>query len=153
MFSKAIVRPPSVNFAEGLTTISGAAPDHALALQQHTAYCEALERCGLTLTRLESDEHYPDSTFVEDTAVIVDALPHGRATAPSAIYPLRFSRVPARPVDQERWIALRKRCLSFSLSYFLFANRAPSMAETFAKQRIIFSLASLSARMKLALNS
>jgi dimethylargininase len=41
-----------------------------LALAQHEAYCSALEQCGLTLTRLEPDPTQPDSTFVEDTAVI-----------------------------------------------------------------------------------
>ena len=75
MFSKAIVRPPAANYAEGLTSVDLGAPDYARALQQHTAYCEALEECGLTLTRLEADERYPDSTFVEDAAVIVGALP------------------------------------------------------------------------------
>jgi len=79
MFSKAIVRPPCARFAAGLTTINLGAPNHVRALKQHAAYCEALEKCGLTLTRLEPDERYPDSTFVEDTAVIARAGPHGRA--------------------------------------------------------------------------
>jgi dimethylargininase len=35
-------------------------------------YCEALEQCGLTLTRLEPDERQPDSTFVEDAAVLTN---------------------------------------------------------------------------------
>ena len=48
------------------------APNYRRALQQHAAYCEALEDCGLTLTRLEADEQYPDSTFVEDTAVVTN---------------------------------------------------------------------------------
>ena len=72
MLTKAIVRPPCVRFAEGLTTIDMGAPDHARALEQHAAYCDALEKCGLTLTRLAADERYPDSTFVEDTAVLTD---------------------------------------------------------------------------------
>jgi len=81
MFSKAIVRPPCTRFAEGLTTINLGAPNYARALQQHAAYCKALEECGLTLTRLEADERYPDSTFVEDTAVVMRALPHAQAPA------------------------------------------------------------------------
>lgn len=81
MFSRAIVRPPCARFAEGLTTIDLGAPNYARALQQHEAYCAALEECGLTLTRLEADERYPDSTFVEDTAVIMRALPHEQASA------------------------------------------------------------------------
>ncbi|HKS10521.1 MAG TPA: arginine deiminase family protein [Pyrinomonadaceae bacterium] len=70
MFTKAIVRAPSANFASGLTTVDLGAPVYDLALQQHEAYCRTLEACGLSLTFLEPDERYPDSTFVEDTAVL-----------------------------------------------------------------------------------
>jgi dimethylargininase len=70
MFTKAIVRPPSPNFAEGLTESGLGAPDYQLALRQHAAYCAALEECGLKLLRLPADARFPDSTFVEDTAVI-----------------------------------------------------------------------------------
>lgn len=70
MFTKAIVRPPAANYAEGLTTVKLGAPIYEQALLQHEAYCRALERCGLTLTQLEPDKRFPDSTFVEDTAVL-----------------------------------------------------------------------------------
>jgi len=70
MFTKAIVRAPSANFASGLTSVDLGVPVFELALEQHEAYCRALEACGLSLTRLEPDERYPDSTFVEDTAVL-----------------------------------------------------------------------------------
>lgn len=69
-FSKAIVRAPGASFADGLTTAGLGAPDLALALAQHAAYVEALRRCGLEVTSLPSDTEYPDSTFVEDTAVV-----------------------------------------------------------------------------------
>lgn len=72
MILRAIVRSPSVNFAEGLTTVELGKPLFARAVEQHEAYCAALRQCGLTLTRLEPDEQYPDSTFVEDTAVLTD---------------------------------------------------------------------------------
>ncbi len=39
-------------------------------LQQHARYWEALGECGLTITTLDADVDYPDSTFVEDTAVL-----------------------------------------------------------------------------------
>ena len=68
---QAIVRAPPPNFSEGLTTANLGAPDYEQALIQHQAYCEALERCGLALTYLEPDIRYPDSTFIEDTAVVV----------------------------------------------------------------------------------
>ena len=45
--------------------------DLDLALAQHRAYGRALESCGLRLVALEPDLAHPDSTFVEDAAVIV----------------------------------------------------------------------------------
>lgn len=72
MFTKAIVRPPAPSFAAGLTTATLGAPDYELALSQHEAYCAALEQCGLTLIRLEADPDFPDSTFVEDTAIVTE---------------------------------------------------------------------------------
>jgi dimethylargininase len=67
---RAIVRAPSPNFAEGLARVDMGAPDYERALEQHEAYCVALEQCGLRVIRIESDARYPDSTFVEDTAVL-----------------------------------------------------------------------------------
>src|SRR5258705_337927 len=69
---RAIVRPPGATFAEGLTTVDLGAPDLARALEQHAAYCEALERGGVTLTRLPAHSPPPDSTFVEDTAILTE---------------------------------------------------------------------------------
>jgi dimethylargininase len=70
MFTRAVVRIPAANFAEGLTTVDLGVPAVDLALAQHAAYCRALEACGLALTYLPADERYPDSTFVEDTAIL-----------------------------------------------------------------------------------
>ena len=53
VFSKAIVRPPSRTFAEGLTTAGLGAPDYHRALEQHAAYGAALEECGLELIKLK----------------------------------------------------------------------------------------------------
>ena len=78
MLTKAVVRPPAPNFFEGLTTAGQSAPDYERALKQHGLYCAALERCGLKLMRLKADPNYPDSTFVEDTAVLLP--PAGRRT-------------------------------------------------------------------------
>jgi dimethylargininase len=64
------VRRPGPNFADGLTTFVGERPDYERALAQHEAYCAALERCGLDVVRLEADIAHPDSTFVEDVAVV-----------------------------------------------------------------------------------
>jgi dimethylargininase len=70
MFTHAIVRVPASNFAEGLTTAGLGAPNFELALRQHADYCHALQQCGLTVTRLPADLRYPDSTFVEDVAIL-----------------------------------------------------------------------------------
>jgi dimethylargininase len=70
MFTKAIVRLPASNFADGLTTVSLGTPDFATTVEQHARYCEALVQCGLSLTHLEADARHPDSTFVEDVAVL-----------------------------------------------------------------------------------
>jgi dimethylargininase len=71
-FSRAVVCPPGANFAAGLTSVRLGEPVHALALKQHEAYCAALVQCGLELLRLEPDERHPDSTFVEDAAVVTE---------------------------------------------------------------------------------
>ncbi len=84
MFTRAIVRPPAPNFAEGLTAADLGTPNYQLAFKQHEDYCAALEQCGLRLIRLEADPRYPDSTFVEDVAILTEALPYGRASAPAS---------------------------------------------------------------------
>jgi dimethylargininase len=70
LFRHAIVRLPGDNFTQGLTTAELGTPNMPLALSQHEAYCQALENCGVALIRLPADLQHPDSTFVEDTAVL-----------------------------------------------------------------------------------
>jgi dimethylargininase len=69
-FTHAIVRPPASSFAAGITTSGLGPPDLGLALEQHEAYCLTLERLGLSLVRLPPDAGFPDSTFVEDAAIV-----------------------------------------------------------------------------------
>ena len=69
-FTRAIVRPPAASFAAGITASGLGPPNLALALDQHDAYCRALERLGVSLVRLAPDPEFPDSTFVEDVAVL-----------------------------------------------------------------------------------
>jgi dimethylargininase len=82
-YAQAIVRPPGASYAEGLTS-SGAlgAPVMAVAIAQHQAYCAALRACGLKVTVLDADDAHPDSTFVEDVAVIAERV--AVATRPGA---------------------------------------------------------------------
>jgi dimethylargininase len=72
MFTRAIVKRPAKNFADGLTTVDFGVPVWERVVEQYEAYCAALVQCGLALTRLEADDRFPDSTFVEDTAVITE---------------------------------------------------------------------------------
>ena len=74
MITRAIVRSPSRNFADGLTNSGLPAPDYERAVRQHNEYCLALEDLGLRLTHLPADERYPDSTFVEDTAIVTERV-------------------------------------------------------------------------------
>jgi dimethylargininase len=69
-YTKAIVRKPGRNFSEGITSAGLGKPDYIKALEQHEAYCSALNKCGIELIVLEADERYPDGCFVEDTAIV-----------------------------------------------------------------------------------
>jgi dimethylargininase len=71
-FTKAIVRPPGLSFSSGLTTAGLGPPNLARAREQHDEYCDALERCGLSLIHLEAEPLLPDSPFVEDTAILTE---------------------------------------------------------------------------------
>jgi dimethylargininase len=64
------VRIPGSNFDAGLTTVALGRPQFDLVIEQHRKYCEALAECGLALTVLEADLRHPDSTFVEDAAIL-----------------------------------------------------------------------------------
>ncbi|MFX1420116.1 MAG: dimethylarginine dimethylaminohydrolase family protein [Promethearchaeota archaeon] len=70
MFKHAIVRKPGKNFQEGITSSNLGKPDYNKVLIQHSNYIKALKNCGLNIIYLDADEKFPDSTFVEDTAVV-----------------------------------------------------------------------------------
>jgi dimethylargininase len=69
MFRNAIVRLPGPSIVNGLTSGSQGKPDYNTALKQHLGYVEALNKTGLSVTILEEDDLYPDSTFIEDVAL------------------------------------------------------------------------------------
>lgn len=71
-FTKAIVRTPGRSIINGVTTANLGKPDYHMALQQHRKYIEALQSCGLEVIVMPPDEEYPDSTFVEDCAVLTE---------------------------------------------------------------------------------
>lgn len=71
MFKNVIVKRPAKSMINGITSAPELGkPDYELALKQHDNYIEALKACGVEVRVLEADETYPDSCFVEDTAVI-----------------------------------------------------------------------------------
>jgi dimethylargininase len=72
MFATAIVRDVPNTISAGITTADLGQPDTEKAREQHRSYVAALEDCGLQVILLDSDERYPDSVFVEDTAVVTE---------------------------------------------------------------------------------
>lgn len=71
MFKNVIVKRPCKKITEGITSAPELGiPDYELALKQHDDYIAALKSCGVEVTVLEADEEFPDSCFVEDTAVL-----------------------------------------------------------------------------------
>ncbi|GAK11579.1 arginine deiminase family protein [Geomicrobium sp. JCM 19039] len=67
----AIVKEVSENFSSGLTEATLGKPDLTRAREQHANYVQALKDCGVQVTVLPADDRFPDSTFVEDPAVVL----------------------------------------------------------------------------------
>jgi len=83
-FQKAIVRLPCENIIEALSISNLGKPDYSKTLEQHSQYVAALQECGLKVITLNADIHFPDSTFVEDTALLTpDCAIISRPGAPS----------------------------------------------------------------------
>ena len=74
MFKKAIVRTPCAEMIHGISSASLGQPDYKLALTQHEEYILALQLLGLEITVMESDNRFPDSTFVEDVALCTPSM-------------------------------------------------------------------------------
>ena len=73
VFHRALVRKPSPAMINGLTTANLGKPDYERACIQHEKYIEALRICGLEVIILEPDNRFPDSVFIEDTALLTPA--------------------------------------------------------------------------------
>ncbi len=82
-FTHAIARTPAATFASGITTAALGMPLLQKTIAQHAAYCDAICSAGIDVMVLAADAKHPDSTFVEDAAVVS----RGRAmlTRPGAI--------------------------------------------------------------------
>lgn len=85
-FTHAITRLPARSVTDGLRADDVGNPDAAKFAADHAEYVEALRQTGADVTILPALEAYPDSTFVEDSAL---CLPQGavvmRPGAPSRL--------------------------------------------------------------------
>lgn len=85
-FTHAITRRPSASITRGLRAVDTGTPDLALMQAHHDAYIATLRETDATVIELPPLETYPDSVFVEDTAL---CLPQGavvmRPGAPSRL--------------------------------------------------------------------
>ncbi|KAB2338056.1 N(G),N(G)-dimethylarginine dimethylaminohydrolase [Cytobacillus depressus] len=70
MFKHTIVKTPGESYINGLTTSDLGTPNYEKALEQHEAYKSALKKCGVEVHEMPKNNDFPDSTFVEDTAVL-----------------------------------------------------------------------------------
>ena len=85
-FSHAITRLPATSIIQGLRAVDTGAPSLQLLKSHHADYISALHSTGARIIELGALEAYPDSVFVEDTAL---CLPEGaiimRPGAPSRL--------------------------------------------------------------------
>ena len=73
MYKNVIVKRPCRAMVGGITSAPELGrPDYTLALKQHDDYIEALKACGVRVSILPAEESFPDSCFVEDTAVLTE---------------------------------------------------------------------------------
>ncbi|WP_169568316.1 dimethylarginine dimethylaminohydrolase family protein [Sneathiella limimaris] len=68
-FSNAITRKPAQSIVDGLRAADTGNPDAEVFQEHHRAYVEALRQAGAEVMVLEALEAFPDSVFVEDTAL------------------------------------------------------------------------------------
>ena len=85
-FTHAVTRKPAVSIIRGLRAVDIGTPDLSLMQAHHADYVAALRGTGATVVELPALEDFPDSVFVEDTAL---CLPRGavvmRPGAPSRL--------------------------------------------------------------------
>ena len=76
-FTHAIVKQPGASILDGLRAVDTGSPDIELFKQHHNDYIAALRSTGATVLELPATEDFPDSVFVEDSAL---CLPRGAIT-------------------------------------------------------------------------
>jgi dimethylargininase len=71
----AITHVPSPNMEHCQRTFVARVPvDYGRAVRQHQAYRQTLWACGADVTVLDVNRELPDSTFIEDTAIVLDEV-------------------------------------------------------------------------------
>lgn len=73
-FTHAIVRTPPLSAVDGLRAVDHGAPDVARMREHHARYVDTIRALGVTVETLAAEEAFPDSLFVEDSAL---CLPEG----------------------------------------------------------------------------
>lgn len=73
-FTHALTRLPADSVASGLTTSNLGSPDPERSRAQFRSYVDTLLALGLFVSTLPAQAAYPDSHFVEDTAVVMPEL-------------------------------------------------------------------------------
>ena len=69
-FNNVIVKIPCPEMVNGISNSDLGKPDYEKALKQHERYIETLKSCDVNVTILEADSDFPDSTFIEDAALL-----------------------------------------------------------------------------------
>ena len=97
MFTNAIVRTPGRSIVDGLSDSKTLGlPNYEQAIIQHQSYIDVLTKCGLDVLVLEPCEEYPDSTFVEDVALITpNCVIINRPGAPGRLIITQFGVISA----------------------------------------------------------
>ena len=73
-FTHAITRTPPSSAVRGLRAENVGDPDISLMREHHDAYIDALSRAGASVITLDALEEFPDSLFVEDSALCLPRL-------------------------------------------------------------------------------
>jgi dimethylargininase len=69
-----LLREVPGTFHSAIVGHGGRSPDPTRAREQHEAYRRLISEAGYEVHLLAADDRYPDSVFVEDTAVVIDGL-------------------------------------------------------------------------------
>jgi len=94
-FSHAVTRTPAASAVRGLRAVDSGPPDIARLRADHAAYVTALRGAGALVEVLEPAEAFPDSLFVEDTAL---CLPEGAVILSPGASPRRGEEALMAPV-------------------------------------------------------